>query len=103
VKSGVKIAYGTDIGEGDHTVEFGLMIAGGLTPMETLFAATRNAADLLGAADRVGSIQPGRYADLVAAAGDPLKDPAQFGHINFVMKGGVVYRQAGQPTVAGTQ
>ena len=100
VKSGVKIAYGTDIGEGDHCQEFGLMIDCGLSPAEALFAATRNAADLIGAADRIGSIQPGRYADLVATAGDPLKDPAQFSHVSFVMKGGIVYRQGGQPTVA---
>jgi imidazolonepropionase-like amidohydrolase len=103
VKSGVKIAYGTDIGEGDHTMEFGLMIAGGLTPMKALLAATRNAADLLGASDRVGSVQPGRYADLVATAGDPLADPAQFAHVDFVMKSGIVYRQAGHPAVAGAE
>ena len=88
VKSGVKIAYGSDIGEGDHTMEFGLMIAGGLSPMKTLLAATRNAADLLGAADRVGSVQAGRFADLVATAGDPLADPVQFTQVDFVMKGG---------------
>ena len=98
VKSGVKIAYGSDIGEGDHTMEFGLMIAGGLSPMKTLLAATRNAADLLGAADRVGSVQAGRFADLVATAGDPLADPVQFTQVDFVMKGGVVYRQDGHPT-----
>ena len=103
VKSGVKIAYGSDIGEGDHTMEFGLMIAGGLSPMKTLLAATRNAADLLGAADRVGSVQAGRFADLVATAGDPLADPAQFTHVDFVMKGGVVYRQDGHPTVVGVE
>jgi imidazolonepropionase-like amidohydrolase len=103
LKSGVKIAYGTDIGEGDHTMEFGLMIAGGLTPMKALSAATRNAADLIGAADRIGSVQPGRYADLVATAGDPLADPAQFAHVDFVMKGGVIYRQDGHPTVAAVQ
>ena len=103
VKSGVKIAYGSDIGEGDHTMEFGLMIAGGLTPMKALFAATRSAADLLGAADQIGSIQPGRYADLVATSGDPLADPAQFTHVDFVVKGGIVYRQGGHPTVAGAQ
>ncbi len=102
VKAGVKIAYGTDIGEGDHTMEFGLLIAGGLTPMKALFAATRDAADLVGAADRVGSIQPGRYADLVATTGNPLDDPAKFSKVDFVMKGGVVYRQGGHPTVAGT-
>jgi len=72
VKSGVAIAYGTDIGEGDHAMEFGLMIAGGLSPMDAVFAATRNAADLLGAADRIGTIQPGRFADIVATPGDPL-------------------------------
>ncbi len=103
VKSGVKIAYGTDIGEGDHTMEFGLMIAGGLTPIKALQAATREAAALLGAADRVGSIQSGRYADLVATTGDPLKDPSQFTKVNFVMKGGVVYRRGGAPTVAGVR
>lgn len=103
VKSGVKIAYGTDIGEGDHTMEFGLMIAGGLTPMKALLAATRNAADLLGASDRLGSVQSGRYADLVATAGDPLADPAQFARVDFVMKSGIVYRQDGHPTVAGVE
>jgi imidazolonepropionase-like amidohydrolase len=103
VKSGVKIAYGTDIGEGDHTMEFGLMIAGGLSPVKALLAATHEAADLLGASDRVGSIQPGRYADIVATAGDPLKDPAQFTKVDFVMKEGVVYRQGGQPTVVGAK
>ncbi len=98
VKSGVKIAYGTDLGEGDHAMEFGLMIANGLSPMEAIFAATRNAADLLGAADRVGSIQPGRFADLVATDGDPLKDPTALERIQFVLKGGVVYRTGGVPT-----
>ena len=100
VKSGVKIAYGTDIGEGDHTMEFGLMIAGGLTPAEAVFAATRNAAELLGAADRIGSVQSGHFADLVATAGDPLRDPAQFSKVSFVMKGGVIYRRDGKPTVS---
>lgn len=101
VQSGVAIAYGTDIGEGDHAMEFGLMIAGGLSPADALFTATRNAADLLGAADRVGSIQPGRYADIVATPGDPLNDPKQFQQVSFVMKGGQVYRADGHPTPAG--
>lgn len=98
VKSGVKIAYGTDLGEGDHSMEFGLMIAGGLPPMEAIRAATSRAADLLGAADRIGSLQPGRLADLVAVSGDPLTDPGQFSKVQFVMKGGTIYRQNGQPT-----
>jgi imidazolonepropionase-like amidohydrolase len=95
VKSGVKIAYGTDIGQGDHGQEFGLMIANGMTPSQALFAATRNAADLLGAPDRIGSVQAGRYADLVATAGNPLEHPEQFQQIAFVMKGGQIYRREG--------
>ena len=99
VKSGVKIAYGTDIGEGDHAMEFGLLIAGGMTPADAVMAATHNAADLIGAADKIGSIQPGHFADLVATAGDPLSDPKQFEQVTFVMKGGVVYRADGKPTL----
>jgi imidazolonepropionase-like amidohydrolase len=98
VKAGVKIAYGTDLGEGDHAMEFGLMIAGGLTPAQAVMTATSSAADLLGASDRVGSVQAGRYADLVATAGNPLQDTALFQHVDFVMKGGVVYRRAGRAT-----
>jgi imidazolonepropionase-like amidohydrolase len=96
IKSGVKIAYGTDIGEGDHAMEFGLLIANGMTPIRTLFAATHAAADLIGAAGQVGSIKPGMYADLVAVTGDPLRTPSLFDKVDFVMKGGVIYRQDGQ-------
>jgi imidazolonepropionase-like amidohydrolase len=98
-KSGVRIAYGTDLGQGDHALEFGLLIANGLTPSQALDAATRNAAELLGAADRVGSVQPGRYADLVATPANPLDDPRQFEQVGFVMKGGIVYRRDGATTV----
>ncbi len=69
--------------------------------MQAIFAATRNAADLIGASDRIGSVQAGRFADIVAVAGDPLQDPAQLQHVEFVMKGGVVYRANGAPTAAG--
>jgi imidazolonepropionase-like amidohydrolase len=95
IHSGVKIAYGTDIGEGDHAMEFGLLIANGMTPGDALVAATRSAATLIGAEDRIGALQPGHFADIVATAGDPRADPAQFEHVEFVMKGGVVYRQNG--------
>ena len=84
-------------------IQFGLMIAGGLAPMDAILAATRNAADLIGAADRIGTIQPGRFADLVAVAGDPLTDTTQFQKVQFVMKAGTVYRQGGHPTLAGAQ
>jgi imidazolonepropionase-like amidohydrolase len=97
VKSGVHVAFGTDIGEGDHTQEFALMIEAGMSPGDALLAATRNAAELIGANDRIGAIQAGRYADIVATPGDPLSDPAQFAHVSFVMKGGVVYRKDGAP------
>ena len=101
IKSGVKIALGSDIGEGDHAQEFTLMIAKGMAPADALFAGTRNAADLIGASDRIGSIQPGRYADLVATPSSPLSDPGQFERVDFVMKGGTVYRQGGKPTAKG--
>jgi imidazolonepropionase-like amidohydrolase len=101
LKSGVRIAYGTDLGEGDHTMEFRLMIEGGMSPARAIASATRDAADLLGAAEQVGSVQPGRFADLVAVRGDPLKDPAELSRVTFVMKGGVVYRRDGAPTTTG--
>ncbi len=101
VRSGVKIAYGTDLGQGDHAMEFALLIDNGMAPVDALSAATRNAADLLGAADRIGSVQPGRFADLVATDRNPLQDASQFEHVRFVMKGGKVYRRDGVPAVAG--
>ena len=103
IRSGVKIAYGTDLGEGNHAMEFALFTEGGMSPMDAVFSATRNAADLLGASDQVGSVQAGRYADLVATDGNPLKDPGEFERIRFVMKGGIVYRAGGEPTAAGAQ
>ena len=98
LRSGVKIAFGSDIGEGDHATEFRLMIAAGMPPLEALFTATRNASDLIGASHEIGSIQPARYADIIATRGDPLSNPALFGKIDFVMKGGEVYRANGFPT-----
>ncbi len=103
VKSGVKIAYGTDLGEGDHAMEFGLLIANGMSPMQALVAATRSAADLIGASDKIGSVQAGHFADIVATAGNPLKDSAAFEHVIFVMKDGVIYRGNGVPTAAGAE
>ncbi len=97
VRSGVKIAFGSDIGEGDHSMEFRLLIANGMTADDAFAAATRNAADLIGAGDSIGSIQPGRDADIIATAADPRRDTTQFGRVQFVMKGGVVYRKDGAP------
>jgi imidazolonepropionase-like amidohydrolase len=101
LKAGVKIAYGTDIGEGDHTREFALMIGAGMPPADAIQAATGSAAQLIGN-DRIGIVAPGRYADLVAVAGDPLADPGLLAHVGFVMKGGTIFKQDGKPT-AGTE
>ncbi len=95
-KAGVKIAFGTDAAvykHGQNWREFGYMIGAGMPAMETIKAATMNAADLLGMKDQLGSIEVGKLADIVAVDGDPLKDPLVFGKVIFVMKDGVVYKQ----------
>ena len=92
-KGGVKVAFGTDAAVYPHGLnarEFAVMVKLGLTPMQSIQAATVNAADLLGWSDRVGSIEPGRFADIVAVSGDPIQDVTQMEHPVFVMKGGVV-------------
>ena len=93
--AGVKIAFGTDSGvsnHGENAREFGYMVEAGMPAAEAILAATRNAADLLGAADRVGSLQPGRFADVIAVAGNPLTDISELRKVTFVMKGGKVVK-----------
>jgi imidazolonepropionase-like amidohydrolase len=94
-KAGVKIAFGTDVGPGPDLREFALLAKDGMTPTDVIFAATRNAADLLGS-DQIGAIQTGRYADIVATSGDPLADITELERVQFVMKGGVVYKRNGK-------
>jgi imidazolonepropionase-like amidohydrolase len=77
VKAGVKLAFGTDAGVCDYGTagkQFAFMVKYGMTPMQAIQAATSSAADLLGRTDQIGSIKSGKFADLVAVAGDPLKD-----------------------------
>lgn len=96
-KGGVKIAFGTDSGvspHGENAREFGHMVEAGMPAMEAILSATRNAADLLGASDRIGSIQAGRFADIIAVAGDPLKDITELQRVTFVMKGGQIHKGA---------
>lgn len=96
VKAGVKIAYGTDAGvypHGWNGKQFVHMVRWGQTPMEAIKAATVNAADLLGWSDRVGAIAPGKFADIIAVEGDPLKDISELERVKFVMKGGVIYKK----------
>ena len=92
-KAGVKVAFGTDAAVYPHGLnarEFGVMVKLGLTPMQSIQAATVNAADLLGWSDRVGSIEAGRFADIIAVSGDPVTDVTTLEHVVFVMKGGQV-------------
>lgn len=94
-KAGVKIAFGTDAGvykHGMNWLEFAYMNEAGMPVMETIKAATMNAAELLGENDKLGSIEAGKLADIVAVDGDPLKDVKVFNKVVFVMKDGVVYK-----------
>jgi imidazolonepropionase-like amidohydrolase len=94
MKAAVKIAFGTDAGGFDWKVdpakEFSSMVKFGMTPMQAIRAATSSAAELLAMQDRVGTIEPGKLADIVAVPGDPLADVSIMEKVDFVMKGGVV-------------
>jgi imidazolonepropionase-like amidohydrolase len=90
LRNHVKIAFGDDDDPQYVADEFKQMVKLGLTPLAALQAATINAAALLNASDRIGAIEPGRYADIVAVDGDPLKDIGAMEKVTFVMKGGVV-------------
>jgi imidazolonepropionase-like amidohydrolase len=96
---GVKIAFGTDAGVSKHgrnADEFELMVKHGMPAAAAIKAATLNAADLLGISAQTGSIEPGKRADLIAVAGDPLSDVTLLKRVQFVMKDGIVHkRQAG--------
>jgi imidazolonepropionase-like amidohydrolase len=93
VPKGVRIAFGTDAGVSKHgrnADEFELMVQHGMTPIEALKAATVNAADLLGLADQIGTIAPGKSADIIAVASDPLADVRVLKTVDFVMAQGQV-------------
>jgi len=93
--AGVKVALGTDAAVYPHGMnggEFWSMVELGMSPVHALQAGTVNAADLMGWSDRIGSIEPGKFADIVAVAGDPLTDIKTLQHVGFVMKDGVVYK-----------
>ena len=93
--AGVKIAFGTDAGVSKHgrnADEFELMVKHGMPPSEAIKAATVNAADLLGLAAEIGSIEPGKRADIIAGGGDPLADVRALKQVGFVMKDGKVIK-----------
>ena len=97
VKAGVRLAFGTDAGifpHGDNAKQFAVMVRYGLTPARAILAATAWAAELLDRSKEVGTLQAGRYADLIAVPGDPLQDIRLLEHVPFVMKGGTVVKDS---------
>jgi imidazolonepropionase-like amidohydrolase len=94
-ESGTKMAFATDAGvypHGDNARQFAKMVEFGMKPIDAIQAATINAADLLGWASKVGAIEPGHYADIIAVNGDPLSNVRVLESVKFVMKGGVIAR-----------
>ncbi len=99
-KAGIRIAFGTDSGvsrHGENAKEFALMVEAGMRPMEAIAAATRDAAEHIGFADQIGTIEPGKFADIIAVAGDPLKDIRALCDVSWVMKSGIVYKHTHGP------
>jgi imidazolonepropionase-like amidohydrolase len=98
IKAGVKIAFGTDAGGFDWkqnpAQEFQYMVDWGMTPAQALHSATVTASELLGMENQIGTIEVGKLADIVAVQGDPTKDVTVLNKVDFVMKGGVVYKGA---------
>lgn len=97
MKAGVKIAFGTDAGGFDWKVdpakEFASMVKFGMTPAQAIRAATVTASELLGEQDSLGTIEAGKLADIVAVPGDPLADVTVMEKVDFVMKGGTIYKK----------
>ncbi len=96
VRAGVKMSFGTDAGVCPHGInarQFAFMVKYGMTPMQAIQSATSNAADLLGKSNLLGSLQPGKYADMIAVSGDPLENIRVLENVKFVMKEGKVYKQ----------
>ncbi len=95
-KAGVNIAFGTDSGvsaHGDNGKEFGFMVEAGMTPIDAIRSATYHGAKLLKVEDTLGTVEPGKFADLVAVAGNPLKDINTMTSVVFVMKDGKIYKK----------
>ena len=95
LKAGVKIVFGTDMGGIPWTEpiaqEFPRMVDFGMSPMDAIKSATSRPAEMLDRAGQIGVIAPGAFADVIAVAGDPLRDIKELGNVRFVMKDGKVY------------
>ncbi len=99
VRAGVRIAFGTDAGvypHGENAKQFAYMVKYGMTPLDAIRSATIWAAELLGWSDRLGALEPGMFADLIAVEGNPLEDITRLERVVFVMKGGVVVKPLGR-------
>src|ERR1700723_1537588 len=94
LKHHLKIAYGTDLDPDNVSGEFGALVRGGLSPLGAIQATTVNAAALLGTSQDTGTVEPGKFADIIAVSADPLKDITVMEHVTFVMKGGEVIKDA---------
>ncbi|HSE99193.1 MAG TPA: amidohydrolase family protein, partial [Blastocatellia bacterium] len=95
VKGGVKIVYGTDTGiipQGANARQFGVMVRWGMPASQAILSATSVAAEMLGMSKDIGSIEAGKYADLIAVSGDPLSNISTLEDVKFVMKGGKVIK-----------
>lgn len=103
LKRHLKIAYGVDDDPDFVSKEFGALVRGGMTPLQAIQAATVNASQLLGREKEIGTVESGKYADLVAVEGDPLKDIAAMEHVLFVMKGGEVIKNQTSRTSDGAK
>ncbi|MFT5516763.1 MAG: imidazolonepropionase-like amidohydrolase [Rhodothermales bacterium] len=96
VQKGVRIAYGTDIGalpHGTNAVDFEVMVAYGMSPINAIRSATIETADLMGMAGETGELAPGMMADIIAVQRNPLEDISTLSQVTFVMKGGTIYKQ----------
>ena len=93
--AGIKVGFGTDAAVYPHGLnahEFAVYVRLGMTPLQAIQTSTVNAADLLGWSSKVGTLEPGKWADIIAVDGDPLKDVTTLEHVRFVMKGGTVVK-----------
>ena len=105
-KRGVKIAFGTDSGvsyHGDNAREFALMVKGGMSPMEAILSATVNTSQLLRIEDQAGSIEKGKWADIIAVKNNPLEDITELQRVQFVMKEGKIYKWDGKPVLSDSR
>ena len=95
LKAGLPVPFGTDAGvfpHGQNAREFAIRAQYGESPMHAIVSATRISAEAMGWADRVGSVQSGKFADLIAVSANPLEDITELERVQFVMKGGAIYR-----------